>query len=338
MASNSYSGGRAGDNAVIKGADNNKEVDLEYISYLRTRDAWQAIIGTALTVYGLIQQHEMIKRQIQVMERAQAVAEQYLALAQSAYNNIAVPTFERQRDIFDSGHACFNATQCAYLNESQRLKEYQPEYDVQMGRTIAIIQQQFDKGLQQRQRSIGKYASGRCCYSQTWFAIQRTLAVTDAVNHGYRFEEARKRYLDAYYWERQTQGASFLSNWRGQVIGGINGGAQVAIQGLNAVGGAVGRVQEGAAGTAAAYGNMARFWGGVAQMGQSMMGLSAGLDYGAGRTGSSGPYGGVNSMQGNVTQGLGFSGGNVGGGTMGSGQTGFVRIGGGDEFGGRGEG
>ena len=58
------------------------------------------------------------------------------------------------------------------------------------------------------------HASGRCCDDATRFAIARSVAVASAVNHGYRFEEARKRALDAWYWDRQNNGASFLTNWR----------------------------------------------------------------------------------------------------------------------------
>jgi hypothetical protein len=290
------SAGQANNTGLIYATDKATGQNDKWLDYHKARDAWQAIIGAAMATYGLIMQHEMIKRQIQVMERAQQTAEDYLALAQHTHWSIAVPTYERQRDLFDTSLACFQQVQCAYLTESQRLKEYTPEYDTQAGRAIAAVQQQFDKAHLQRTRAIGPYASGRCCDDATRFAIARSLAVASAMNHGYRFEEARKRALDAWYWERQTNGASFLTNWRGQVISGLNGGAGVALQGLGAVGAAVGRVQEGASGVAQAYGNAAQCWGGVAQMGFAMGGFATGYGgYGAGRGGSMGgtPLGGA---------------------------------------------
>jgi hypothetical protein len=311
------SAGQATDTGLKYAVDKAKEQNSEWLSYHKTRDAWQAIIGAAIAAYGLIQQHEMIKRQIQVMERAQTVAEEYLALAQHTHWSIAVPTYERQRDLFDTSLACFQQVQCSYLIESQRLKEYTPEYDVQMGRAIGVVQQQFDRAQLQRSRAIGPYASGRCCDDSTRFAIARSVAIASAVNHGYRFEEARKRALDAWYWDRQTQGGNFLTNWRGQVISGLNGGAQVAIQSLNAVGGAVGRVQEGAAGVAQAYGNMAQFWGGVAQLGIAMGGFATGYGgYGAGRAGSMGgtPLGGAPLQSGSPYGSASLIGSNSGGG------------------------
>jgi hypothetical protein len=311
------SAGQATDDGLKFVTNKSVEQDEKWLEYHKTRDAWQAVIGAAIAAYGLIQQHEMIKRQIQVMERAQQTAEDYLALAQSTHWTIAVPTFERQRDLFDTSLACFQQVQCAYLQESQKLKEYLPEYDIQMGRSVAAVQQQFDKAHLQRTRAIGPYASGRCCDDAVRFAIARSIAVASAVNHGYRFEEARKRALDAWYWDRQTNGASFLTNWRGQVISGLNGGAGVALQGLGAVGAAVGRVQEGAAGVAQAYGNAAQFWGGVAQLGVAMGGFAAGYGgYGSGRGGSMGgtPLGGAYLQAGSPLNAGALTDANAGGG------------------------
>jgi hypothetical protein len=315
------SAGAATDDGMKYVADKSTTQNEKWLDYHKARDAWQSVVGLAMATYGLIQQHEMIKRQIQVMERQQAVAESYLALAQDTHFNIALPTYNRQRDLFDTSLACFQQTQCLYLTESQRLKEYLPEYDVQMGRTIATVQQQFDRAAQQRARAIGPYASGRCCDDATRFAIARSTAITSAVNHGYRFEEHRKRQLDAWYWERQAQGANFLSNWRGQVIGGLNGGAQVALAGLAAVGGAVDRMQTAASGVAQAYGNAAQFWGGVAQMGFAMSGFSAGYGgYGSGRMGSAGtPLSSAGLQAGGPYGGTAISDQNMGGGVISSG-------------------
>lgn len=287
--------GRATDVGLGKAVSAAQSQNSQWLAYHRQRDTWQAALGAAMATYGLIMQHELIDRQIKVMEEAQDVAEEYLTLAQNAHWNIAVPTYERTRDLFDTSLSCFQSAQCAFLTRSQELQEYQPQYDLQMGRAIGAVNAQFDRAAKQRQRAIGPYASGRCCDDSLRFSIARSLAVASAVNHGYRFEEARKRALDQWYWERMSNGASFLSNWRGQVISALTGGAGTALQGVQVVGGAVGRVQEGAAGAAQAYGNMAQFWGGVANLGLAMGGFMTGFGGGAsGRMGSSGgsPLGG----------------------------------------------
>lgn len=324
---NPASAGQANNAGLNYATDKGVEQNQKWLDYHKTRDAWQAVIGSAIAIYGLIQQHEMIKRQIQVMERAQQVAENYLALAQDTHWNIAVPTYTRQRDLFDTSLACFQQVQCEYLAESQRLKEYTPEYDVQMGRAVARVQSTFDRAAQQRRRAIGPYASGRCCDDATRFAIARAIGVSSAINHGYRFEEYRKRQLDAWYWERQTNGGTFLTNWRGQVISGLNGGAGVALQGLGAVGAAVGRVQEGAAGVAQAYGNAASFWGGVARLGFSMAGFDAGyngIGYSGGRM-SGTPLGSASIQAGAAGGGgtMALASSNMGGGVMSVGYGGY---------------
>jgi hypothetical protein len=152
-------------------------VNNKYIDYLKGRDAWQAVIGAAVTAFGLIKQSEMLERSTAVAERAQTMAEAYLGLAQNAHNTISVPVFTRLATFFDESINCFKMMQCDYLMETMRLKEYDPQYDVQMGRTIAIGQQQFDVAARQRARAIGPYASGRCCDDATRFGIQRATAV-----------------------------------------------------------------------------------------------------------------------------------------------------------------
>jgi hypothetical protein len=156
------SAGQATDTGLKYAVDKAKEQNSEWLSYHKTRDAWQAIIGAAIAAYGLIQQHEMIKRQIQVMERAAGRRRELpRAGAGHALVNIALPTYDRQRDLFDTSLACFQQTQCLLPDrERSASRSITPEYDVQMGRTIATSSSSSTAPQQQRSRAIGPYASG----------------------------------------------------------------------------------------------------------------------------------------------------------------------------------
>ena len=278
LAAMSVSAGLA---TSLEGAPGKYEaVNNRYIGYLEKRDTWQSIIGAAVAAYGLIKQSELLERSTAVAERAQNMAEAYLTLAQNAYSTIAVPTYTRLAALYDDSLSCFKMVQCLYLQETMRLKEYTPEYDVQMGRTIAIGQHQFDVAARQRSRAIGPYASGRCCDDATRFGIQRATAVAGLINHGYRYEEDKKRKLDAWYFDRQTQGAQFMTQWRGHIIQGLNGGAGIANAGLSSIGSAVNANTTASAGVSKAYGDSATFWSTVAGHGITM----AGFDYGNNRT------------------------------------------------------
>ena len=268
----------------------NKYVD----GYLKPRDAWQMLLSTIIGVYAMIEQHNLFKEQIKIAKRVMEQQEEYLTLAKRTYNEIMLPTHMRQRDRFDRFVNQFQDYETRYMTDAFRLKEYSPEYTVQEGRTLASVQTQFDRAAKMKRRMCGKYNYGRACDDATRFAIMTALAKVDAVNHGYRFEEARKRALDEWYWQRRTAGAHFTENMRANVISGLNQGTAVVGQGLNAVGNAYSNLIKAEGPLAAAYANMGNFWGSLANGAFRLAG------YGMGRMSVS-PFG-----MGRGTGGTGF--------------------------------
>ena len=288
-------------------ADAAKKMHAKYVDgYLKPRDTWQMLLGTIMGIYAMIRQYELFKEQLKLAKRVMEQQEEYLALAKRTFNDIILPTHERQRKLFDRFVSDFSGYEDRYMADAFRLKEYSPEYTVQEGRTLAAVQVQFDRAAQMKRRMCGKYNTGRMCEDATQFAITAALAKVDATNHGYRFEEARKRALDAWYWQRRSAGADFTANMRANVISGLNQGTANVNGGLGQVGNAAHGVIEGYGAMANAYSNMANFWGSIAN------GAFRAAGYGMGRMSVS-PFGMGAGMGGS---GFGFQA--MGQGTQGS--------------------
>lgn len=302
-------------------SDKHQEVTNKYIDdYLIPVFAVQSALATIIGVYAYQKQFEILKEQLALTERAVVIAEEYLALAKDNYYNISVPTWQRCRDLFDRYRNEFEDYENHYVAEAFRMKEYAPDYALEEGRAIGVVQSRFDRAAKHRLRQLGKYNRGRACSDMLLFAIGTALATVDAVNHGYRYEEAKKRALDEWYWRRQSDGIKLVDSMRGHVISGINNGANVATNGLNAVGGAVGRVQEGISMQAASMSNLADAYGGLAnsmfQLAGYGMGRMAGSPFAfGGQAGMGGQHafgsmssGSMGGMVGNTPHGLpGFS-------------------------------
>jgi len=262
-----------------KQADTYKEVQFKYIDdYLKPRDTWQMLLSTLMGVYGLIKQHELLDRQMKVAESMLALQQEYLGLSKANYFDIVVPTWTRQKDLYDRYVSQFAPYETAYMEDSFRLKEYTPQYALQEGRALAGVQNKFDKAFLQRRRQMGKYNSGRCCSEGTKFAILTALAKIDAANHGYRWEEAKKLQLDEWYWKRRTDGARIVDSMASRVVSGINGGTANAISGMNSMGNAYQGMQAAGNSVMGALSNQASFWGSVANFGFKNAGYFAGRD------------------------------------------------------------
>lgn len=292
-------------------SDKYKEVQVKYLEdYLIPRSNWQMILSTLMGVYGLIKQHELLERQMRVAESMLALQQEYLTLAKGNYFDIVVPTWTRQKDLYDRYLGQFSGYETVYVEDAFRLKEYQPQYALQEGRALAGVQNKFDKAYLQRRRQMGKYNSGRCCAEGTKFAILTALAKVDAANHGYRWEEAKKIQLDEWYWKRRGDGARLVDGMANRVVSGINGGTANAISGMNSVGNAYGAMQSAGVSVMGAISNMASFWGSVANFGFRNAGYFAGRDSVSpfGQTGAGGGmgfadlgttgYGGNNALMG----------------------------------------
>ncbi len=203
------------------------------------------ILKTVIGTYGTIRQFELYERQTGLMERGVNQAQDYLALAQRNYDEIATPTQDRLRALFDRFLSQFSGYEPIYAGEAFRLRDYAPAYAVQEGRTRAAVQARFDRAARTRRRQVGRYSAGRVADDALQFAIATALALTDAANAAYRYEDAKKINLEEWYWSRWGDGLRVVGNMQGNVIGGLTGGANVS-------GAALGRIGDGVRGVGAA--------------------------------------------------------------------------------------
>lgn len=285
-------------------------------TYLIPSMIWQQLLSTIIGIYAYVKQWEAIKEQIKIAQRYVAIAERYLSLAEDNYHNIAVPTWERQRDLFDRYKTDFAHRENEYVAEAFRLKEYQPDHKLWEGRALGMVQSRFDRSIQQRMRQIGKYNRGRACHESLQFAIMRGLATVDAMNHGFRYEEEKKRFLDQWFWQRQTAGVKVVETMRGHVISGINGGVAGANSAMQVVGSSVRNLGSATEMLMGAWANMADFWGGIGNSAMQMAGYgqgrSLGMPFGfSGNTGGEGSHsfgqmssGHIGDMLGHANPGL----------------------------------
>jgi hypothetical protein len=281
-------------------SDTSKDVQLQYLDYLKTRDTWQAILGGLLGTFALVNQYNLLNRQMAVAEEMLEVNKRYLTIAENAFNNIAVPTWDRQKTEFDRYVSDFTSYHYEYMGDAFRLKEYQPEYALQEGRNIASVQANFDRAYLQRRRQMGRYNTGLSCSEGTRFSIMAALARTDATNHGYRYEEAKKMMLDDWYWRRRVSGADHVAGMAARVTSGINGGVAGVNSGIGAMQGTLGQVNQAYGAVGASLGNMANFWGQAASMGFGMAGYAQGRGsvspFGQGNSAGGGGMGGFNDL------------------------------------------
>lgn len=217
-----------------------------------------AVLKTVVGTYGTIRQFELYERQTGLMERGVTQAQDYLTLARRTYDEVATPTQDRLRRLFDRFLADFAGYESPYVLESQRLKTYVPAYELQEGRALAAVRARFDRAARARQRQVGRYSAGRVADDALQFAIAAALAQTDAANAAYRYEDAKKISLEEWYWSRQSDGLRYVGNMQGNAISALNGAAAGMSGALNAIGNGVGRVGQALAGVGAAVGNNAQ--------------------------------------------------------------------------------
>jgi len=252
-----------------------------YTAVNATQNGWMSVLAGLIGTYGLIKQYELQKEQMKLAERGVNQAEGYLTLAQNNYSVIALPTFTRQRDLFDRYLNQFSGYEATYLADAFRLKEYCPDYTLQEGRALGRVQAQFDRAALQRRRQTGKYNCGRACHDTTMNSIMLALAKVDAANHAYRYEEQKKQHLDEWYWKRRSDGARIVDSMAGRVVSGIINGVAAATGALNGIGTASSSLRLAGQQAMAAYDNSSDFWGSISNGAFRMAG------YGVGRFGSS---------------------------------------------------
>ena len=167
--------------------------------------ALSGLIGT----YALIRQHDIQRDYLRLAEEQVDQAERYLELAESNYNDIAVPTFECQKELFTRYRTEFAGRETEFLKCAFDQKEFQPDYELQAGRAKGAVSSAFTRARVQRRRNTGKYNTGRACHDNTLLAIAQARAETAAVNNAYRFEEQRKFRFDQWFFQRMTWRAAW---------------------------------------------------------------------------------------------------------------------------------
>lgn len=225
---------------------------------------WKAVLGAAVGTYGLIKQHDLQKQMVALSERGVINAERQQNLAESSYSSITLPAFTNQKLLFDRYRTTFARWEDIFTAEAFRLTTYTPDYVTQEGRALSVVQRQFDRAARQRRRQQGKYAAGRVLHDASWFAMQLAQAKIDASNHAYRFEEARKRAWDEFYWKRWADGSALVARMSAAVISGLNGAQAANTAALNSVAQAGKGLQDALTTEMSALNNMSSKWGGLA--------------------------------------------------------------------------
>ena len=179
------------------------------------------IIGT----FGFIRQYELQRDALALSERGVILAERAMELAERQYNEIALPIFQRFKNYFDECVADMKVWQRRFIEKAFECDEYEAQYDEQEGRARARVSAQFDSAEKQIARSRGKYSVGHVCNQNIRLSIAKAMALSDAANRGYRFEDAKKVRLDQQCFERCQAGASVASSITGQAFNGLNGAA-----------------------------------------------------------------------------------------------------------------
>lgn len=204
---------------------------------------WQSLLAGTVGTYAYVRAHQLQSRMVDLYKRGVEQADEYLRLAQRHYGEIALPTYERQRDHFDFVVRNWRPKMAAYIDEGMRLKNYTPDYTSQMGRFMGLAQAEFDKARRQRGRMRGKFELGRACHEDTIFSIRAAEARVAAASAGYRFEDNKKMEMEQWYWQRWSAAADLMSASMANTISGINQGSATATTALSSVGAAVERGQ-----------------------------------------------------------------------------------------------
>lgn len=222
--------------------------------------AYAAVLGLIGTV-GLIRQWNALDRSLDIAERQVDVAEAYYDLAKQNYDEITVEAYTCQKDLFNVYKTDFEAYGKQFVDFAAANKEYTPDYDLYAGRAAAGVGAQFSRLRQRRSRQRSKYATGLCCNENLQLDVAMAMAMTEHTNRGYRYEDQRRIQIDQWYWARCEAAANFVAQMRANIISGVNSGTANAAQGISAVGGAVGRLNEAAGGQQQSLQNIASFFG-----------------------------------------------------------------------------
>ena len=238
-------------------------------------DAW-TVAQTALLglvgIFSVVRQQLALERQIDLQERSVDQAQCYVDLAKRNYEEVVLSTFEDvtrpafeditkpafdcQKTLFDDYRTDMRQCELDFLEDAKCFpKEYEADYKTVVGRATSGISERIARARRNAARSRGKFATGRCCAEDAWFAIEEAKLKTQAANEAIRYEDNLKRQLDQWYFQRRGAAAELAAAARAHVISGVNGGVagvnasinaissgvSSTISSVNSVGGAVGQ-------------------------------------------------------------------------------------------------
>lgn len=247
------------------------------------RQTAEVVLSGLIGVYSLVRQHQIQRDYLRLAEEQVEQAERYLLLSEDNYNNIAVPTFRCQKDLFDRYLSDFSGRESEFLTDAFKFDEFTPDYDVQEGRALGAVSAAFGRARQQRRRNIGKYNTGRACHDIVETSIAEARASVAAVNTAYRYEEQRKFRFDQWYFQRRTAGVAMVSDMASRVVSGINQGVAGVNSALAGVGSAVAASNQAFQFVENATTNQANFFGSLGRTafdnGQRIRGRNSAIDF-----------------------------------------------------------
>lgn len=229
------------------------------------RQIAEVVLSGVIGAYSIIKQHDIQRDYLRLAQEQVAKAERYLVLAEDNYNNIAVPTFTCQKDLFTRYVNDFSGREAQFLTDAFKFGEFTPDYKLQAGRALGDVASAFGRARQQRRRNTGKYNVGRACHDNTAMAIAEARAGVAATNNAYRYEEQRKFRYDQWYFQRRSAGIQVVDGMASRVVSGINGGSASATSGIGAIGGAIQVGNQAVSNAGDGFVNQANFFGSIAQ-------------------------------------------------------------------------
>lgn len=111
--------------------------------------------------------------------------------------------FNLAKEMRDFWNSTYRDCEVTHAGEACGAPLYTPQYDLTAGRYVASVRQQFRKGYDNLVRVAGRYCTGLTATTLKDIALAESMAVGDAVNMAYRYEEARKEAKDDVRWSRR---------------------------------------------------------------------------------------------------------------------------------------
>lgn len=196
------------------------------------KDIATAILMGVVGTYGVVKQHSLNSRAIEVAERGADRADEFFLFTQRQYREISVPTYQCFKDEFTGFHDQYSRLEELFTDLAFSQDEYTTDYVSVEGRVVSTVQQQFDRGRKETTRQLGKYQTGRHKSENLRFALAAALARSDAANTAYRYEEDKESRFDTEYWARRVQAIQAVQNIGSRVFAGLGSGSAAIAQGL----------------------------------------------------------------------------------------------------------